>query len=78
MIIAGIYSFNRGKEVITSRYSAELEEVKQVITAVDSEKCKTKTSREKTMLGRNLYSPRASNRAFAKEFKLRGWKKYKV
>jgi hypothetical protein len=67
VIIAGIYSFNRGEEVINSRYSAELEEVKQVIAAVDSAKCKTKTSREKTMAGRTLYSPRTLNRAFTLE-----------
>jgi len=78
VIIAGIYSFNRGEKVINSGYSAELEEVKQVIAAVDSAKCKTKTSREKTMAGRTLYSPRTLNRAFTKEFELREWKKYRV
>lgn len=78
MIIAGIYSFNSGKDIITSRYPAELEEVKQVIAAVDSMKCKTKTSREKTMSGRTLYSPRALNRAFTQEFGLRGWEEHKV
>jgi len=30
------------------------------------------------MPGRTLFSPRALNRAFIKEFKLRGWEKYKV
>lgn len=33
MIIAGIYSFNSGEDIITSRYPTELEEVKQVISA---------------------------------------------
>lgn len=78
MIIAGIYSFNRGEEIIRSQYSAELGEVEQVIAAVDSAQCKTKTSREKTMPGRTLYSPRALNRAFTIEFGLRGWEKHKV
>ncbi len=78
MIIAGIYSFNDGKNRIRSGYSAELEEVKEVIAAVDSTQCKTKTSQEKTMSGRNLYSPRALNKAFTKEFKLRGWREHKV
>lgn len=78
MIIAGIYSFKRGEEIITSQYSKELEEVKQVITAVNSEQCKTKISREKTMPGKTLYSPRALNKAFAKEFASLGWKKHKV
>ncbi len=78
MIIAGIYSFNYGEDIVTSQYSAELEEVKQVIGAVDSTRCRTKTSREKTMPGRNLYSPRALNRAFTREFGRRGWEKHKV
>lgn len=75
MIIAGVYSFNRGEDIITSRYPAELGEVREVIAAVDSTQCKTKSSREKTMPGRILYSPRALNKAFTREFELRGWKK---
>lgn len=78
MIIAGMYSFNNGESVVTSQYPAELEEVKQVIAAVDSTQCKTKTSREKTMPGRTLYSPRALNQAFKTEFVRRGWQGYKV
>ncbi len=78
MIIAGIYSFNNGEQIICSEYSAEYGEVKQVIEAVDSTQCKTKTSREKTMPGRTLYSPRKLNEAFTKEFELRGWQKYRV
>lgn len=72
MIIAGIYSFNRGQDIIASQYPAELEEVEQVIAAIDSTQCKTKTSREKTMPGRTLYSLRALNKAFTKEFESRG------
>lgn len=78
MSIGGIYSFNHGESVLTSHYPAELQEVKQVIATVDSMKCKIKVSREKTMPGRPLYSPRALNRAFRKEFELLGWEKYKV
>lgn len=78
MIIAGVYSFKNGREVIEDKYAAQLREVEQVIAAVDSTQCKTKTSREKTMLGRTLYSPRALNEAFRREFQARGWEKYKV
>jgi len=78
MIIAGVYSFNRSEDIITSRYSAEFGEVRQVIAAVDSAQCKTKASREKTMPGRILYHPRALNKAFTREFELRGWEKYRV
>jgi hypothetical protein len=78
MIIAGLYSFNGGEDVIRSQYPAVLREVEQAIAAVDSAQCKTKTRREKTMPGRTLYSPRALNRAFTKEFDLRGWDKHRV
>jgi hypothetical protein len=62
--IAGMYSFNGGKEAIEARFVAELYEVKQIIMAVDSSQCKTKTSHEKTMPGKMLYSPRMLNKAF--------------
>ncbi len=49
MRIAGIYSFNKGKEVIAKQHRSQLEEVLQVIEAVDAEQCKTKVSKEKTV-----------------------------
>ncbi|MHB8600418.1 MAG: hypothetical protein ACYDER_26870 [Ktedonobacteraceae bacterium] len=64
MRIAGVYSFNSGKEAITGQHRAELDEVLQVIEAVDAEQCKTKVSKEKTMRDRILYSPPALNQAF--------------
>jgi hypothetical protein len=73
MIVAGIYSFNGGREIIEAEYKNELEEVKEVIVSVDSEQYKSKISRERTMLDRPLYSPRALNRAFKAEFASRGW-----
>lgn len=78
MIIAGVYSFNGGKEIIEVRFRSELEEVEQVITTVDSQLYKTKISREKTMPGKMLYDPRALNRAFKREFISRSWRKHKV
>jgi len=78
MIIAGIYSFNYGKEVIEAQSSAELHEVKQVIAAIDHVQHKTKTSREKTMPGRMPYNPRSLNKAFRAEFEARGWIKHRV
>lgn len=78
MNIAGVYSFNGGREAVRARYAAELNEVEQVIAEVDSTQCKTKASREKTMPGRSLYSPRSLNRAFRQGFEARGWHKHKV
>lgn len=59
MKIAGIYSFNGGKEAVEAKFGAELREVEQIIAAVDSTQHKTKTSYEKTMPGKTLYSPKA-------------------
>lgn len=78
MRIAGIYSFNKGKEIISQQHRAELEEVLQVIEKVDAERCKTKVSKEKTMRDRVLYSPPALNEAFKKLFSERGWLNHKV
>ena len=78
MIIAGIYSFKGGKEVITSRYSSELQEAQQAIAAIDAKAHKTKVSEEKTMAGKMLYDPTSLNKAFDLEFESRQWKKYRV
>lgn len=78
MRIAGLYSFNKGKEVITKEHRSQLEEVLQVIESVDAEFCKTKVSKEKTMRDRILYSPPALNEAFKEQFIARGWINYKV
>jgi hypothetical protein len=78
MIIAGIYSFNGGKEAIKSKYARELREIRQIIAAVDSAKHKTKVSKEKTMPGKVLYRPGSLNKAFRAEFEARDWHKYKV
>jgi len=78
MLIAGIYSFNDGKEVIGKRHRSELEEVLQVIEAIDAEYCKTKVSKEKTMRDKILYSPPALNEAFKEQFTSKGWINHKV
>jgi hypothetical protein len=53
-------------------------EVEQIIAVIDSGKLKIKTSREKTMPGRRLYSPRALNKAFKTGFEERGWHTHRV
>lgn len=78
MRVAGVYSFNGGGEALKSKFAAELQEVKQIITAVDSTEHKTKVSKEKTMPGRMLYKPGSLNKAFKREFESRNWQKYKV
>ena len=78
MIIAGVYSFNGGKEIIESKFGSELREVEDVVVSVDSTAHKTKVSREKTMPGRMLYRPRSLNKAFRSEFEARHWQTCKV
>jgi hypothetical protein len=78
MIIAGEYSFNGGLEYVRKHHAGLLEEVFGVIERVDASICKTKTSKEKTMPGRMLFSPPGLNKCFKKEFYELGWKNCKV
>lgn len=73
MNIVGMYSFNRGREVIESTYPVLLEEVRAAVGAVDSAQSLTKVSEEKTTSGKTLYSPRSLNVAFKQAFVARGW-----
>lgn len=78
MKLAATYSFNRGKEEVSHRYAHLLPEINQVIAAIDASKCKTKTSKEKTMPGQMLFNPRALNDAFKQEFGKLGWNSVRV
>jgi hypothetical protein len=49
------------------------EEIKDVVAQVDAIKCLTKKSKEKTMKGKKLYSPKALNKEFERLFNQRGW-----
>lgn len=78
MIIAGEYSFNNGATYLAKHHNKLLDEVHEVIGRVDSAACKTKTSKEKTMPGQQLYSPVALNKKFKEEFFPLGWQNCKV
>ena len=73
MRIGGIYSFNRGQEVIEADYKNDLSEIIDVIKSVNSNIHKTKVSEEKTMPGKLLYKPSSLNKSFKMEFIARGW-----
>ena len=49
--------------------------MENIINSVDALHCKTKTSKEITMPGKQLYSPRDLNIAFAQGFESKGWQK---
>jgi len=76
--IVAMYDFKGGKKAVEKRYPQELKEIKQIITSIDSTLYKTKKSKEKTMKGKMLFSPRKLNKAFKAEFAKRHWKNYKV
>lgn len=79
MRLAGIYSFNNGKRIISKRYPDLLTEVNQAIKNVDSSLHKTKVSKEKTVPGRLLFNPKSINKAFKSEFAaIGGWNPIRV
>jgi hypothetical protein len=76
--LAAQYSFKNGLDEVTKRYPHLLTEIKDAITAVDASIAKTKLSREKTKVGRMLYSPVALNKAFQEVLYPKGWKNLSV
>jgi len=79
MRIAGIYSFNRGREVVGKKYKLLLAEITEAITSIDEEQHKSKKSKEKTMPDEMLYSPSSLNKAFKADFaRIGGWHPVRV
>jgi len=80
MRIMGRYSFKGGVDVVASRYPHLLREIEEVIAGINAEDHKTKTSKEKTMTDRLLYSPGSLNKAFGLGFAAWevGWKKVRI
>ena len=77
MIIAAEYAFNNG-DIIRETHPQLMQELEDIIAAVDASRCKSKTSEEITMPGKMLYSPKDLNEAFALGFEPRGWHKKRV
>jgi len=78
MILAASFSFNNGDTAIKERYPDLLQEIMDAITGVNALDCKTKKSKEKTMLGDMLYSPVALNEQFKKQLLPKGWRTLRV
>ncbi|MDD2666481.1 MAG: BglII/BstYI family type II restriction endonuclease [Methanocellales archaeon] len=78
MEIIAEFSFKNGKEFIGKNHKAELKEIKKIISSVDASLLKTKISKEKTMNGKALYSPKELNKVFDMLFKERGWKTTRI
>lgn len=78
MKIVETYSHLNGLEFLLVHKSALWEEIKEVIYSIDANACKTKVSKEKTMVGKVLYSPVAMNRQFKQRLKEKGWRESRV
>jgi len=78
MKIAGVYSFNGGKEIIPKKYPEMYQEIKKIITSITASKHKNKISKEKTMKGRILFSPVKLNKDFKLQFGKKGWETVRV
>jgi len=70
------YSHLGGLEILKLRYPHIEKEIDLIISSIKIT-TKTKVSKEKTMKGRLLYSPKEMNKAFKKEFYKRNYKELK-
>lgn len=71
--VAKWYSHLNGMEWLNHHYPEYWEEIVSAVESVDAEECKTKVSKEKTMMGRLLYSPVDMNQRIKEELHLRSW-----
>ena len=73
MEIAQKYSHLNGEEYLIVHHNSLYEEIKQVITDIDGADFFTKISKEKTIRGKMLLSPKGLNQAFNERFNKKGW-----
>ena len=65
------YSHLGGYEILKVRYPQQLDEIYEIITKIEARR--TKTSKEKTMKGKMLYSPVDMNKRFGEAFSEKGY-----
>lgn len=73
MKIAQSYSHLNGEEYLIVHHKELYDELKSIIQNIDAGILMTKESKEKTMIGKMLFSPIALNRVFIERFRERGW-----
>src|SRR6266446_10027430 len=73
MRIQEVYSHLNGREHILVHKPGMWEQIVAVIAAVDATACRTKVSKEKTKVGRLLYSPVRMNTCYAELLRAGGW-----
>ncbi len=74
MKIAQKYSHLNGEEYLMVHYKKLYEEITDTINSIDARKFLLKESKEKTMLGKMLYSPIELNKMFHKKLSILDWK----
>ena len=78
MKIVQTYSHLNGLEYLLVHKKRLWDEVQHVIRTVDGNACKTKVSKEKTMIGKVLFSPVDMNKNFSDLLSQRGWAESRV
>ncbi len=78
MKIIETYSHLNGLEFLLVHKPELWDEIQKVVSKVDARSCKTKISKEKTMVGRILFSPKDLNREFKKLLTKHGWQESRV
>lgn len=78
MKIVETYSHLNGLEFLLVHKPKLWDELKEVIAGIDANACKTKVSKEKTMVGKVLYSPVEMNEAFRQHLGSKGWGESRV
>lgn len=78
MIIGGRYSFNGGAAFVSRKYKHLLNEIEDIISAINASDHKTKKSKEKTMPGRIIYSPISLNKAIKSKFHDKHWQTIRI
>ena len=73
MRIVEHYSHLNGLEYLLVHKPSLWEEIKEVISSADAEQCKSKISKEKTKMGKILYSPVDMNSMIGEGLQARGW-----
>jgi len=78
MQIIETHSHLNGLEFLLVHKPTLWDEIRDVISAVDANKCRTKVSKEKTMKGNLLFSPIDMNAEFKLLLRAKAWKENRV
>jgi hypothetical protein len=74
MKVVETYSHLNGLEFLIVHKPHLWEEIKEVVVSVDAQACRTKVSKEKTKIGKMLYSPISMNSVFTELLREKNWK----